>query len=79
MTGERNRHGFALEFLSRAQARLSENDPRLAGMRLVLGPEGPVRMGPLAQAIRPLMRVRSTAMPTPTLGMRLTGSCRVPT
>nr|WP_277351919.1 class I SAM-dependent methyltransferase [Arthrobacter sp. SF27] len=52
VTGERNRHGFALEFLSRAQARLSENDPRLAGMRLVLGPEGPVRMGHLAQAIR---------------------------
>ena len=52
VTGERNRHGFALEFLTRAQARLADDDPRLAGMRMVLGPEGPVRLGHLVQAIR---------------------------
>jgi cyclopropane fatty-acyl-phospholipid synthase-like methyltransferase len=52
VTGERNRHGFALEFLTRAQARLADNDPRLAGMQVVLGAEGPVRMGHLVQAIR---------------------------
>ena len=52
LEGERNRHGFAVEFLQRTQDKMSASGAPPLGMHLHMGTDATVKLGNLAAGVR---------------------------
>lgn len=52
LEGERNRHGFAVEFLQRTQDKMSASDAPPLGMHLHMGADAGLKIGNLAAGVR---------------------------
>ncbi len=52
LEGERNRHGFAVEFLQRTQDKMSASGAPPLGMHLQMGKDATVKLGNLAAGVR---------------------------